>query len=101
MHSITKKILTLSTALILPLSLGGCGTETQDRVLSGAGLGTAAGAATYAVFGGPVITGMAVGAAAGAITGGVTSPDNIYLGKPLWKPNDPEPQRRNVGNAQW
>lgn len=101
MQRIMKKILVISTALILPLSLGGCGTQTSDRVLSGAGIGAATGAATYAVFGGPVITGMAIGTAVGAVTGGVTSADNINLGKPLWKPNDPEPQQRNVGNARW
>ncbi len=96
-----KKIKTIAATLSLILPLSACGVETPDRVISGAGLGAVTGIATYALFSGPVVTGMAVGAAAGAIAGGVTSAENIYLGKPLWKPNDPEPTRRNVGNAQW
>lgn len=96
-----KKIKTIAAALSLMLPLTACGTQTPDRVISGAGLGAVTGIATYALFSGPVITGMALGAAAGAIAGGVTSAENIYLGKPLWDPNAPEPERRNIGTARW
>ncbi len=51
--------------------LSGCSnmTDTQQRVLSGAVIGTAAGAATIAVTGGCVSCGAAVGGAVGAGAG--------------------------------
>ncbi len=51
--------------------LVGCSnmTDTQQRVLSGAAIGTAAGAATIAVTGGCVSCGAAVGGAVGAGAG--------------------------------
>lgn len=95
------KILSLALALSLPLTLGGCGHNTTDRVLSGAGIGAATGAATYAIVGAPVATGILVGTAVGAVTGGVTSADNINLGKPFWRSSDPEPASRNIGSSRW
>lgn len=101
MRAYTRKLLALSMAIMLPLTLGGCGHNTTDRVLSGAGVGAAAGAATYAIVGAPVATGILVGGAVGAVTGGVTSADNINLGKPFWRSNEPEPQSRNIGSSRW
>ncbi len=51
--------------------LSGCSnmTDTQQRVLSGAAIGTAAGAATIAMTGGCVSCGAAVGGAVGAGAG--------------------------------
>jgi len=54
--------------------LGGCTmTETEQRTVSGAGIGAAAGAAGGALIGlfaGVPVTGAAIGAAAGAAVGG-------------------------------
>ncbi|MFO1242868.1 MAG: hypothetical protein U1E36_06675 [Rickettsiales bacterium] len=74
-----------STALLTILSLTACGNTSQDRVLSGAGLGAATGAVTSAVVGGSVGTGLLIGTAAGAVVGGVTDSNQLNLGKPLWK----------------
>ena len=58
--------------------LSACGTTTEDRGLSGAGIGAGIG-----LLGGPV--GVVVGAAAGGATGALTRPDQIDLGKPVWR----------------
>lgn len=73
------------------LALGGallvaaCGSSTEDRTLSGAGIGAAAGTVIGAVTGFGLIQGALVGAAAGGLTGAVTTPDQVNLGKPAWK----------------
>ena len=73
------------------LALGGallvaaCGSSTEDRTLSGAGIGAAAGTVIGAVTGFGLIQGALVGAAAGGLTGAATTPDQVNLGKPAWK----------------
>ena len=74
-----------SIVIVSLLGLSGCGYNSQDRVLSGAGLGAATGAVTTAVVGGSVGTGILLGTAAGAIVGGVTQNEDINLGKPFWR----------------
>ena len=60
-------------ALVFTLIVGmtGCAgmTPTQQRVLSGSAIGTAAGVGAAAIVGGPLVTGAVVGAAAGAVGG--------------------------------
>lgn len=53
------------------LMLGGCSsmTHTQQRVVSGAALGAAAGVGVTAATGGCISCGAAVGTAVGAVTG--------------------------------
>ena len=60
--------------------LTACGTQTGDRIASGAALG----AGTGAVFGG---VGALPGAIIGGAVGGVTKPSQINLGKPVWNKN--------------
>lgn len=79
-----KTLISLLTALSM-LSLTACGYTSQDRVLSGAGLGAATGAVTSAVVGGSVGTGILLGTAAGAIAGGVTNSEDVNFGRPLWR----------------
>lgn len=59
--------------LILALLTGtwGCAgmSATQQRVLSGSAIGTAAGAGMAAILGGPIVLGAVAGAAAGAAGG--------------------------------
>jgi osmotically inducible lipoprotein OsmB len=45
--------------------------ETNQRILSGGAIGTAAGLGAAAIIGGPLIVGAAAGAAAGAVGGAV------------------------------
>jgi len=68
----------ITIALFAAALLAGCGTMPSDRALSGAGIGAGIG-----LLGGPV--GVVVGAAAGGVTGAVTRPDQIDLGKPVWR----------------
>ena len=57
--------------LVLLATMLGCAnmTATQQRVLSGSALGTAAGVGAAALIGGPLVAGAVTGAAAGAIGG--------------------------------
>ena len=66
------------------LLLSACGSTTEDRAISGAGIGAAAGAVTGAIIGVPLV-GAAVGAAAGGAVGAATTPSQVDLGKPVWK----------------
>jgi osmotically inducible lipoprotein OsmB len=80
-----KKIC-LSAALSgLALMLGACGTDSGDRVASGAGIGAATGAGIGFLFGGVgAIPGALIGAAVGGGTAATTDPEDVNLGKPLW-----------------
>ncbi len=68
------KYTSLAAAALL---LTACGYSTADRAASGAAIG----GGTAAVVGGDVVAGAAVGAAVGAIT----DPNDINLGKPVWR----------------
>jgi osmotically inducible lipoprotein OsmB len=78
-------ILLVLVAMGLPLTLAACGDTTQDRALSGAGIGAAGGAILGAVTpigraGGALIEG-----AAGGATGALTTPSAVNLGRPVWR----------------
>jgi osmotically inducible lipoprotein OsmB len=67
------------------LALSACGTTTEDRALSGGGIGAATGAVAGAVLGGPILGATLLGGAVGAATGALTDSHNVDLGKPAWK----------------
>lgn len=78
--------LTASWALLVGITtLSGCGTTTQDRGLSGAGIGAGAGAIIGAVTGLSVVEGVVLGALGGGLTGSLSKPSQINLGDPAWK----------------
>ncbi len=64
-----KKILTL--AIVIPVAVSGCSglSTSQQRELSGAGIGAAVGAVGVALFHGNPIWGAVGGAAVGAASG--------------------------------
>jgi osmotically inducible lipoprotein OsmB len=64
--------------------LSACGYSTGDRALSGAGIGAAGGAVAGALVGAP-LTGAVIGGAVGAGTGALTSPNQVNLGRPVWR----------------
>ncbi len=68
----------------LALTVSACGTSPGDRAISGGAIGAAGGAAVGAIVGAP-LAGAALGGAAGAATGGLTSPDQVDLGRPVWR----------------
>ncbi len=72
----------LLTALAITVSA--CGTTPGDRAVSGGAIGAAGGAVAGAFVGAP-LAGAAIGGAAGAATGGLTSPDQVDLGRPVWR----------------
>jgi osmotically inducible lipoprotein OsmB len=74
----------LVTALLFSSALGGCGSSTGDRAASGAAIGAGGGALAGWALGSPALGALA-GGAAGAAVGGLTSPDQINLGKPVWR----------------
>jgi hypothetical protein len=72
--NMNKAILMASAALVL----AGCGTQMGDRMASGAAIGGGVGLAAGGV-------GAIPGALVGAAVGGLTSPDQVNLGEPVWK----------------
>ncbi len=67
------------------LVLAACGSSTEDRTLSGAGIGAAAGTAVGAVTGLSLLEGAAIGAVVGGATGALTDESDVNLGKPIWR----------------
>jgi hypothetical protein len=86
----------LITGFAAALLLAGCGTDTGDRLASGAMIGAAGGAAIGALAGNPA-TGAAVGAIAGGAVGAATDPCTLNLGDPAWK-NDRRAYERRCGH---
>lgn len=80
---VTKTTATSLAALAL-LGLAACGHSTEDRALSGAGIGAATGAVGSALTGGSPVGGAVLGGAAGAAVGAITDEEDIDLGDPLW-----------------
>ena len=66
-------------ALIFCIPLAACGSSSEDRALSGGGIGAGAGAVGAAATGGSVLGGAVLGGAAGAAIGGLTDEDDIDL----------------------
>lgn len=75
----------MATLAVASLALAGCGSTTEDRAVSGAGIGAATGAVVGAVTGMSVLQGAVLGTVAGGLTGALTKPDQVNLGKPLWR----------------
>ena len=74
-----------SLVVVAGMSLGGCGTSTTDRALSGAGIGAGVGAVGGAFFGIPAI-GAAIGAVTGVGVGVATEPSaeaEVGVGMPI------------------
>ncbi len=79
-------MLKFATVLALSLGLGACGSNPTDRGLSGAGIGSAAGAVIGAATGGvSILAGALIGAAVGGATGALTTKEQINLGAPVWR----------------
>jgi hypothetical protein len=68
----------LAMAMFAAALLAGCGTTTEDRALSGAGIGAGIG-----LLAGP--PGVLVGAAVGGAGGAITDPEDVNLGRPVWR----------------
>lgn len=77
--------LRLAPAMALVLSLAACGSNTGDRALTGAGIGAATGASIGAITPLSILPATLIGAGVGAAIGGLTSADEIDLGKPIWE----------------
>ena len=65
--------------------LSACGSTTEERGLSGAGMGAAAGAAIGAVTGLSIVEGVVIGAAAGGLTGVLTDEETMCGRLPVGK----------------
>lgn len=75
-------------AVLLPslllAGLAACGTSPGERAITGAGIGAAGGAAAGALLGNPA-AGAAAGGLFGGAAGALTSPRDLYLGRPAWE----------------
>lgn len=76
-----------STAALMTaaLLLTACGSTSEERGITGAGLGAAGGAMLGAVTGLSVLEGAIIGTAAGGAIGLLTDKDTLNLGDPIWK----------------
>ena len=72
-----------------PLVLTACGDTTEDRAVSGAGIGAAGGAVVGAVTGIGPVGGALLGAAVGGAAGALTDSSQVNLGKPAWRSGSP------------
>jgi len=68
---------TIILAGLAAVALAGCGTQMGDRLATGAAIGAGAGAIAGGV-------GALPGAIVGAAVGGLTSPEQVNLGRPVW-----------------
>jgi osmotically inducible lipoprotein OsmB len=68
---------TIFLASVAAVALAGCGTQMGDRIATGAAIGAGAGAVAGGV-------GALPGAIVGAAVGGLTSPEQVNLGEPVW-----------------
>lgn len=82
-----------AVAVVTAFGLSACGTTPGERGLSGAGLGALGGAAIGSLSG-DAGAGALIGGVAGGVIGATTSPDDVYLGEPIWKKRCHERQRR-------
>jgi hypothetical protein len=80
-----RTILNLVVGAAILSTVAACGNTTQDRALSGAGIGAAGGAAAGAVTGTSILGGAVLGGVIGAAAGGLTDEDDFDLGDPIWK----------------
>ena len=78
------KMVSIAAMIAIGAGLSACGNTSGERAVTGGALGAGAGAVGGALLGAP-LAGAAVGGAAGAATGALTDPNDINLGKPIWK----------------
>ncbi len=81
--------------VIVAFTVAGCGNTTEERGISGAGIGAGAGALLGAVTGMSVLNGALIGAAAGGLTGMLTDESQVNLGDPVWKKKQQQQQTSN------
>jgi peptidoglycan hydrolase-like protein with peptidoglycan-binding domain len=80
--------------VIVAFTVAGCGNTTEERGISGAGIGAGAGAVIGAVTGMSVLNGALIGAAAGGLTGVLTDESQVNLGDPAWKKKQSQTQQQ-------
>jgi len=71
--------------VVLAFGLAACGNTSEERGITGAGLGAAGGAILGALTGLTVLEGALIGTAAGGITGLLTDKGDFDIGDPFWK----------------
>ncbi|WP_144184151.1 YMGG-like glycine zipper-containing protein [Elioraea rosea] len=79
-----RSTITAAACALSLFALAGCGNTTGDRAISGGGIGAGVGALGGWAVGSP-IEGALIGGAVGAGAGALTGPDQINLGKPIWR----------------
>ncbi|HEV7370776.1 hypothetical protein [Arenibaculum sp.] len=78
------KAIALTLAIAGAALVSACGNTTEDRALSGAGIGAAAGGVGGALTGN-TLGGAVLGGAAGAAAGALTDEEDVDLGEPIWR----------------
>ncbi|TDI56446.1 MAG: peptidoglycan-binding protein [Alphaproteobacteria bacterium] len=89
-----------SAMVIVAFTVAGCGSTTEERGISGAGIGAGAGALIGAVTGLSIVQGALIGAAAGGLTGVLTDESQVNLGDPVWKKKQQQKSTSMVRSIQ-
>ncbi|MEX2451504.1 MAG: peptidoglycan-binding domain-containing protein [Rhodospirillales bacterium] len=84
------------TFVAAALFLTACGNTSEERGITGAGLGAAGGAMLGAVTGLSVLQGAIIGTAAGGAAGLLTNKDTLNIGDPIWKRKSSQPTSANT-----
>jgi hypothetical protein len=84
------------TFVAAALFLTACGNTSEERGITGAGLGAAGGAMLGAVTGLSVLQGAVIGTAVGGAAGLLTNKDTLNIGDPIWKRKSSEPTSANT-----
>ena len=79
-----KRITLVSILLVSLSALSACGSTTGERAVSGGGIGAGVGTLGGFLVCSP-LEGALIGGAVGAGTGALTNPNQINLGRPMWR----------------
>lgn len=71
--------------LTLVAGLAACGSNKIDRAVTGGAIGATAGALGATVTGSDISSGVLLGGVIGAAAGGLTNPEDIDLGDPIYR----------------
>jgi peptidoglycan hydrolase-like protein with peptidoglycan-binding domain len=91
-----RKLTLIAIAAGMPLVLSACGNTTEDRALSGAGIGAASGAVIGAVTPIGPLGGALIGGAVGGAAGALTDSSQVNLGKPVWRGSSASGERHSA-----
>lgn len=84
-HTTAKTFAKITVIGGLALGLAACGTNPTDRAVTGAALGASVGVAGAALTKNDLGPAALVGGLLGAAAGGLTTPEQVDIGEPIYR----------------